>query len=385
MLRSKLPESNKAILAEIKKIVEDNGAIDFASALPCVDMPAELSTLVEKYIRDGKNQYAPVEGIPELRKNISDYFETYYNHKYNPDTEITITAGGTEAVWAAITAIIHEDDEVIVIEPSYENYIPAVRINGATPIFVSLREPDYKIDWNEVIRMVNQRTRMIIVNTPHSPSGKVYCEDDFKNLQKIVAGNKIIVLCDETFSSLTYDQTFVSISKFPVLAKQTVLICSLSTALNATGWKTGVCLAPADYTKEIRKIHNYICNGSNAAIQYAMAGTVNNSELFSKIRTEYKRKRDLLASLLKGSKYKFKPSQGTWFQTIDYSEVSSENDRDFALRLVKDFGVAVFPMSTYYHDKSKANVVRLCFSRPDDVIKKGVECLLNAQEKINKN
>lgn len=386
MLRSKLPESNKTILAEIKKITEQTGAVDFASAIPSSDMPKELSALAAKYIKGGKNQYAPVEGIPVLRQSVSDFYQKCFGKKYNPETEVTITAGATEAVWATISAIVHEDDEVIVIEPAYENYIPAIRMNGGTPIFVSLREPNYKVDWNEVIRMVNQRTRMIIINTPNSPSGIVYSDEDFKNLQKIVVGSKIIVLSDETFGSLTYEKPFVSISKFPVLAKQSVLISSLGKSFNATGWKTGICLAPADYTKEIRRIHNYICNGSNAAMQYAMAEVITTKpEMLDAIKEAYKKKRDLLCSLLKGSKYKLLPSQGTWFQTIDFSEISKDRDTDFALLLAKEFGVATFPMSTYYHDKIKVNVLRLCFARPDDIIKKGVECLLKAQQKLSKN
>lgn len=381
MLRSKLPETIKTALAEVQKLAsETSGCIDLASAVPGLDMPQPLKNGIIKHIHDGHSQYAPVEGLYALRETVSGLYSSNHNRKYNPETEVTITAGASEAIWSAITAVVHEDDEVIIIEPSHENYVPAIRINGGTPLFVTLRHPDYRVDWNEVIRMVNQRTKMIIVNTPHTPSGMVYSDSDYKNLQKIVSGSKIIVLADETFGSLTYGKPFVSIAGYPALAKQSIVITSLSKALNATGWKTGVCCAPADITREIRRMHNYICNGSNAAAQYAISDLLSSSpDILLKIRDAYQLKRDLLCQLLKNSNYKLVPSEGTWFQLIDYSAISTESDKDFCLRLIKDYGVVAFPMSVYYHGKTKDNVIRLCFARPDDVIRKGVERLLKAK------
>lgn len=381
MLRSKLPENPKTALAEIVKTAAmDGNCLDLASAVPGLDMPQQLKAAIAKHIQNGKNQYVPVEGLGILRKTMAGVIEKFHHYQYNPDTEITITSGASEAIWAAITAIIHEDDEVIIIEPSYENYVPAVRINGGTPIFVTLRHPNYRIDWNEVIRMINQRTKMIIINSPHTPSGMVYTEADYQNLQKIVVGNKITVLSDETFGSLTYGKPFVSISQFPQLARQAIVISSLSKALNATGWKTGVCCAPADITKEIRRIHNYICNGSNAPAQHAIAELLQQTpEILLKIRDAYQAKRNLLCSLLDGSKYRLIPSEATWFQLVDYSGISSDSDKDFCMRLAKECGVLTFPMSTYYHDKTQTNVLRICFARPDDIIKRGVANMLKAQ------
>ncbi len=380
MLRSKLPETTRTALGEIQKIAsESSDCIDFAAAVPGLDMPQPLKNGIIRHIQDGRSQYVPIEGLEDLRKTMAGFYENFHSHKYNPDTEITITAGASEAIWAAITAVVHEDDEVIVIEPSHENYVPAIRINGGTPLFVTLRHPDYRVDWNEVIRMVNQRTKMIIINSPHTPSGMVYSDDDFRNLQKIVAGSKITVLADETFSSLTYGSKFVSIANYPALAKQSIVITSLSKALNATGWKTGLCCAPADITKEIRRMHNYICNGSNAAAQYAMSDLLKSApDILLKIRDAYQLKRDLVCRQLKDSRFKLIPSESTWFQLLDYSAISSDCDKDFCKRLAKDFGVLAFPMSVYYHDNTKTNVIRICFARPDDIIKKGVERLLKA-------
>lgn len=377
MLRSKLPETNKALTDLKKQFAQMENCVDLAAAIPGIDMPETLKKGIAKYIQGAKNQYAPVEGIPNLRKAVSDYYDQTFGHKYNPETEVTITAGATEALWAAITAIIHEDDEVIILEPSYENYVPAVRINGGTPIFVTLKHPSYRVDWNEVIRMVNQRTKMIIINSPHTPSGMTYTEEDFKNLQKIVVGNKITVLSDETFGALSYSTPFISIAKFPALAKQSIVISSLGKAFNASGWKTGTCAAPADITKEIRRMHNYICNGSNAPVQYAMADLMN-GDIFDKARDLYKKKRDLVCQLLKGSKYKVIPAEGTWFQLVDYSDITKDSDKDFCLRLAKDFGVLTYPMSPYYHDKQKTTVIRICFARPDELLKKGIERMLKA-------
>ena len=381
MLRSKLPESNKTVLSNIQKYIQQNEVVDLATSLPDCRMPEKLSALIMKYIKEGKNQYAPIEGVLSLRKSVSDYYANNFSKKYNPETEITITNGATEAVWDSITAIVHEDDEVIIIEPSYENYVPAIRLNGGIPVFVTLKPPFYKIDWNEVIRMVSQRTRMIILSTPHIQTGVGYTDEDFKSLSKVISGSKIILLCDDSFKTFVYDNNFLSIAKYPVLTKQTIIVSSLSKELSATGWKTGYCIAPNDYSKEIRKIHNYICNGSNAVFQYAAAEFLNlGTDYFDTLCKEYKQKRDLLCSMLKGSKYKFIPCQSTWFQIVDCSEVSKLSDKDFALELCEKYGVAVFPMSVYYHDKTKSNIVRICFARSIKTIEKGVKCLLNAQK-----
>ncbi len=381
MIRSKLPEKSKSALAEIKKIAAGSSdCIDLAAAVPGLDIPQQLKNGIAKHLQNVTSQYVPVEGLGQLREKIAGYLDRVHGYKYDPVSEITVTAGASEAVWAAITAIIHEDDEVIIIEPSHENYVPAVRINGGTPIYVTLKHPNYRVDWNEVIRMINQRTKMIIINSPHTPSGMVYTDDDYRNLQKIVVGNKITVLADETFSFLTFGKPFVSITKFPALAKQSIVVASLSKAFNATGWKTGVCCAPADITAEIRRMHNYICNGSNSTFQYAVSELLqNNPEILEKIRDAYQTKRDLVCKLMANSKYKLIPSEGSWFQLVDYSEISTESDTDFCLRLAKDYGVAAFPMSTYYHDKTKTNVIRICFARPDEVLRKGVERLLKVK------
>ena len=378
MLRSKLPESAKAALKELTRISQSPDCVDFLSAVPGCDMPLPLKQKLIAHIEHGYSQYAPQEGIPQLRKTMAKYYEKAFGRKYNPETELTVTAGSSAAVWAAITAVIHEDDEVIIMEPSHSNYVPAVKINGGTPIFVTLRHPKYQVDWNEVNRMINQRTKMIIINSPHIPSGRMFTDSDFRNLQRIVVGNKIIVLMDETLAATAYETEYTSIAKYPSLAKQSIIISSLSKSLNATGWKTGICAAPADITKEIRRFHSHICNGSNTAAQYAINDIMTQeTHLFLQIRDEYKAKRDLLCSLMKGSKYKLIPAEGSWFQLVDFSDVSKETDKDFALKLAKDFGVAVLPMSSYYHDKTKTSVVRICFARQDDTIREGVRRMLN--------
>ena len=378
MLRSKLPESAKTALKDLTKLAQSDGVIDFMTTVPDCDMPAPLKERLLSRIGDSGCRYAPLEGIPQLRRTMAKYYEKTFGHRYNPETELTVTAGSSPAVWAAISALIHEDDEVIIVEPAHSNNVPAVKINGGTPIFVSLKWPDYQIDWSEVIRMINQRTKMIIINSPHIPSGRIFTDDDFRNLQKIVVGNKIIVLVDETLSTTAYEKPYISAAKYPSLAKQSILISSLSKCLDATGWKTGICAAPADITKEIRRFHSHICNGGNPVAQYAIDDIITkDEELFFKIRDTYKAKRDLLCSLLKGSKYKFVPAESSWFQVVDYSEISKENDRDFCLRLAKEFGVAAYPMSAYYHDKTKTNVIRICFARHDDTIREGVKRMLN--------
>ncbi|MBR6177756.1 MAG: aminotransferase class I/II-fold pyridoxal phosphate-dependent enzyme [Bacteroidales bacterium] len=382
MLRSKLPETTLKTAIDIIDAAEKYNAVDLACSVPDFNMSQSLVDSIAKHISNGKNQYSPIEGIMPLRKTVAEVYNQEFGAQYNPETDITITAGSTEAVWTAISAIVHEDDEVIVFEPVYENYVPAIRLNGGTPIFITLKYPDYRIDWNEVIRWVNQRTKMIIISNPHIPTGAVLSEDDMQKLQKIVAGSKIVILSDETYGSFHYDTPISSVAKYPVLAKQSIVISSLGKSFNATGWKTGTCCAPADITAEIRKMHNYICNGSNTAIQYAFADflpDVLNGEL-SQVRNLYMHKRNLLCDLLKGSKYNVKPTEGSWFQTVDCSAVTPDPDSEFALKLVNQYGVAVFPMSMFYHDKSKSSVIRICFAREDDTIRRGVEGLLKAVE-----
>ena len=378
MLRSKLPESAKTALKDLTKIAQSDGCIDLMTTVPDCDMPLPLRERLIARLGDSSCHYAPLEGIPQLRRTMARYYEKTFGHRYNPETELTVTSGSSPAVWAAITALIHEDDEVIIMEPSHSNYVPAIKINGGTPIFLTLKYPEYQVDWSELNRMINQRTKMIIINSPHIPSGRIFTDEDFRNLQKIVVGNKITVLADETLSTTAYEKPYISAAKYPSLAKQSILISSLSKCLDATGWKAGICAAPADITKEIRRFHSHICNGGNAVAQYAINDIISqDEELFFKIRDSYKAKRDLLCSLLRGSKYKFTPTEGSWFQLVDFSEVSKESDRDFCLRLAKEFGVAAYPMSAYYHDKTKTSVIRICFARQDETIREGVRRMLN--------
>ena len=382
MLRSKLPDNTLKTAIEILDAAAKNQAVDLACSVPDFNMSQDLIDSIARHISNGKNQYSPIEGIMPLRQVTAEVYLKEFGAQYNPETDITITAGSTEAVWTAISAIVHEDDEVIVFEPVYENYVPAIRLNGGTPIFITLKYPDYRIDWNEVIRCVNQRTKMIIISNPHIPTGAVLSEEDMQKLQKLVAGSKIVILSDETYGSFHYNTPISSVAKYPVLAKQSIVISSLGKSFNATGWKTGTCCAPADITAEIRKMHNYICNGSNTAIQYAFSDFlpgISNGEL-AKVRELYHRKRDLLCDLLKDSKYKLKPTEGSWFQTVDCSDVTPDPDTEFALKLVNQYGVAVFPMSMFYHDKNKSSVIRICFAREDETIKRGVEGLLKAAE-----
>ena len=382
MLRSKLPENTLKTAFEILDAAAKNNAVDIACSVPDFNMPQCLVKSIAKHISNGRNQYSPIEGILPLRTAMAGIYNKEFGAQYDPETEVTITAGSTEAVWTAISAVVHEDDEVIVFEPVYENYVPAIRLNGGTPVFIALKYPDYKIDWNEVMRSVNQRTKMIIISNPHIPTGKVMTDEDMRMLQKTIAGSKIVILSDETFGSFVYEGPLSSVSKYPVLAKQSIVISSLGKSFNATGWKTGTCCAPADYTAEIRKMHNYICNGSNTAIQYAFSDFLpddGNGEI-AQVRELYLHKRNLLCDLLKDSKYKLTPTEGSWFQAIDCSDVTADLDYDFALRLVTQYGVAVFPMSMFFHDKNKSNIIRVCFAREDDTIKRGVERLLEAEK-----
>ncbi|MCF6239937.1 MAG: methionine aminotransferase [Bacteroidales bacterium] len=376
MIRSKLPNVGTSIFAVMTEMANKHNALNLSQGFPDFNPPKKLIELVTKNMRAGFNQYAPMPGVMKLREQIAVKTEALYGYAYNPETEITITSGATEAIFTSITAFIQEGDEVIIFEPAYDSYAPVIKANGGSPVYVAVKLPEYKIDWDEVNKMVNARTRMIIINTPHNPSGSVLSPEGMEKLSKLVSGTKIMILADEVYEHIVFDGLeHQSIVKYKELVERSIVISSFGKTYHATGWKMGYCLAPENITKEIRKIHQFNVFAVNTPIQYAIADFLDDKNAYLQLGNFYQNLRDEFLKLLEGTKFKFTPSKGTYFQLLDYSDISDEKDTDFAARLIKEFGIASVPVSAFYHDAFDAKVLRFCFAKSSDTLKKAAELL----------
>jgi methionine transaminase len=377
MINSKLPNVGTTIFTIMSKMAEEYNAINLSQGFPDFEVSAELIELINKYMQSGKNQYAPMPGIMPLREIIAEKTYRLYSLKYNPETEITVTAGGTQAIYTAITSIIREDDEVIVFEPSYDCYLPAIELNGGRPVFIQLKQPDYAIDWNEVQKAINSRTKMIIINTPHNPTGTILTASDLERLSKITAGSNIVILSDEVYEHILFDgYEHQSVARFPKLAERSFIVSSFGKTFHATGWKVGYCVAPAVLMTEFRKVHQFMVFSVNTPIQYALAEFLQNEKNYAGLEKFYQEKRDYFAKLLKGSKFGLKPSSGTYFQLLDYSKISEEKEMAFAEYLTKKIGVASIPVSVFYHKIFDNKVLRFCFAKSNETLEKAAEKLM---------
>ena len=376
MFTSKLPNTGYSAFSVLSKMAADFNAINLIQGFVESECPSELIENVNKYIREGYNQYAPYEGILSLREIISEKVEKNHSQKYDPSTEITITGGGNQAINTAVTAFVKENDEVIIFEPAYDCYAPIVKLNGGVPVYIKLKEPDYSIDWNEVNLSVTSRTKMIIINTPHNPTGRILEEEDLKHLAKVVSGSKIIILSDEVFEYIVFNEhAHISISTVEALKQRSIIVSSFGKMFNTNGWLIGYCLAPEKLMKEYRKIQQYQIFSVNAPLQYAIYDFMKETKDFSFISKPFREQHELLISLVDESKFKLLPVQGTYFQLLDYSSISSEKDKAFATLLTTDFGVATVPLSAFYHDSINSNIIRICFAKSNKVLEEAAERL----------
>ncbi|MBN2682122.1 MAG: methionine aminotransferase [Bacteroidales bacterium] len=377
MINSKLPNVGTTIFTIMSKMAEEYNAINLSQGFPDFEVSAELIELINKHMKAGKNQYAPMPGIMPLREIIAEKTYNLYSLKYNPETEITVTAGGTQAIYTAITSIVREDDEVIVFEPSYDCYLPAIELNGGRPIFIQLKQPDYSIDWNEVQKAISSRTKMIIINSPHNPTGSIMTAFDLEKLSKITAGSNIVILSDEVYEHILFDgYEHQSVARFPKLAERSFIVSSFGKTFHATGWKMGYCVAPAVLMAEFRKVHQFLVFSVNTAIQYALAEFLQNENNYKGLEKFYQEKRDYFAKLLKGSRFGLKPASGTYFQLLDYSKISEEKEIAFAEYLTKKVGVASIPVSVFYHKTFDNKVLRFCFAKSNETLEKAAEKLI---------
>ncbi len=375
-IKSRLPNAGTSIFAVMSGLANEVGAINLSQGFPDFPISMELVDLVNQFMHKGFNQYAPMPGVLVLREAIAAKAFNTFGITYDPVSEITITAGATEGIFCVITAMIHPGDEAIVIEPAYDSYAPAVELSGGIVRFSSLQVPSYTINWPEVESLINSRTKMIIINTPHNPTGSVLSASDMMHLDRITRNTNIVVMSDEVYEHLIFDGIrHESACYYPDLAARSFVLGSFGKTFHTTGWKTGFILAPAVLMAEVRKVHQFVVFASNTPIQYAVADYLKNKENYLQLPSFYQQKRDLFVDLLKESRFRVIPSYGTYFQLLDYSAISDEKEMDFAVRVTKEFGLASVPVSSFYHDKQDNHVLRFCFAKTDETLIKAAKIL----------
>lgn len=369
-ITSKLPNVGTTIFSVMSALANEHKAINLSQGFPNFDCSDNLKKLVNKYIEKGYNQYAPMPGVPELREKIAQKIEASYGAKVDPDTEITITAGGTQAIFTAIAAFVQPGDEVIIFEPAYDSYRPSIEVFGGFPIVYQLEAPGYSIDWKAFSKLITQRTRMIIINTPHNPTGTTLKKEDLLKLQQITASSEILILSDEVYEHLIFDgQQHQSTLRFPDLFKRTLAIYSFGKTFHSTGWKIGYCVAPQQLMKEFRKVHQFNVFSVNTPLQYGIADFLTNPEEYLGLNNFYQEKRDFFLEMIKNSRFKPIHCEGTYFQLVDYSAISDEKDSDFVKRLTIEHGVAAIPVSVFYSGHRNDKVIRFCFAKTEKLLK----------------
>jgi methionine aminotransferase len=375
-IKSKLPNTGTSIFAVMTQLAREHNAVNLSQGFPDFPVSSRMIDLVTKYMKSGFNQYAPMPGVPELRTAISKMFEENHGVTYNADTEINIVAGATQGIFTAISAFIKPGDEAIIFEPAYDSYAPAIEVNGGLVKYSQMSAPDFRINWDEMKKMINHMTRLIVINSPHNPTGTVLHEDDLKQLEKITRGTDIIVLSDEVYEHLIFDGLqHQSVCRFPELRERSLVVGSFGKTFHATGWKTGFVLAPEYLMKEFRKVHQFVVFAVNTPMQYAVAEYLQDSSNYSNLGNFYQQKRDFFAKAVKQSRFKVLPSSGTYFQLLDYSAISDETELDFGIRLIKEFGIAGVPISSFYNKKTENKTMRFCFAKEESTLTKAAEIL----------
>lgn len=377
-IQSKLPGVSTTIFSVMSKLAAEYNAINLSQGFPDYSADPKLVELVNEAMKDGFNQYAPMPGNQLLKETIAQKVKNLYNVKYDPDTEITVTAGGTQAIFTALAAIINSGDEVIIFEPAYDCYAPTIRLLGGIVKTYELAPPAYEIDWDMVKKLFTSSTRMIILNSPQNPTGSILSKEDMKSLIKLISGTDILILSDEVYEHLIYDdQKHNSVMLFPELRERSFIIASFGKLLHATGWKLGYCLAPELLTKEFRKVHQFNVFSVNSPMQQAIAHYIQEPSNYNGIGSFFQQKRDYFRSLMKESRFKLLPCHGSYFQCVSYNDISDEKDTDFSERLIREFGVASIPVSAFYQKGTDHKIIRFCFAKENTTLALAAEKLTN--------
>jgi methionine aminotransferase len=373
---SKLPSVGTTIFTVMSKLAADTGAINLSQGFPDFDCDPALVDAVARHMREGRNQYAPMQGVPVLRQAIAAKFKDIYGATYDPDTEVTVTSGGTEAIFNAVAMVIHPGDEGIVFEPCYDSYVPAIELNGGRAIVIPLRYPHYSVPWEEVRAAITPRTRLMMFNSPHNPTGTVLSSSDMVELARIVAGSEITIVSDEVYEHIIFDNLrHESMARYDALRARSVIVGSFGKTYHVTGWKVGYAVAPVELTTEFRKVHQFTTFATNTPTQYALAEFVAARKGYPELPAFYQRKRDLFLRLIEGSRFTPLRSRGTYFQLLDYSAITDEEDMAFALRLTREHGVASIPTSAFLYRQQAPKVLRFCFAKQDETLERAAERL----------
>ncbi len=379
MITSKLPATGTTIFTVMSALAKEHNAINLSQGFPDFPCPPALQAALELYIEQGFNQYAHMAGAISLRQAIANKVALTYGATVNPETDITITAGGTQAIFTAIAATVHAGDEVIYFTPAYDSYAPAVVLQGGKPIAIELQQPDYRTPWEQVKDAITPRTRMIIINTPHNPSGTIMTSRDMRTLQELVRNTNIVILSDEVYEHIVFDgKVHESVLRYPELAARSFVVYSFGKTYHVTGWKMGYCIAPEALMREFRKVHQYLVFSVNHPAQLAFGEIMETQpRLWQELPQFYQRKRDLFISRLQGSRFSIRPSQGTYFQLLGYENITEEIDTALAERWTKEIGVASIPVSVFYGPPVQNKVLRFCFAKSDAVLEEAAERLRN--------
>lgn len=375
---SKLPAVGTTIFTVMSSLAQEYKAINLSQGFPDFPMDPELIEQVYRAMTGGANQYTHMNGYPQLRERIAEKTASCYGAVVDPQTEITVTPGATYAIYTALTCVLRPGDEVIAFEPAYDSYIPNIEVNGAKPVLVPLTFPDYSIDWDRVKAALSPRTRMILLNTPHNPTGTVWKESDFRALEALVEGSDILIMSDEVYEHITFDgYRHPSILGFPALRERAFACFSFGKAYHCTGWKIGYCIAPPALTAEFRKVHQFNCFSTNTPAQAGLANYLERTEAYLGLPAFFQRKRDFFLEHMRESRFRWLDSKGSYFVLGSYGHFSQEKDTDFAVRLTREYGVAVIPVSVFYRGGKDDKVVRFCFAKKESTLEEAARRLIS--------
>ena len=375
--KSKLPELPESIFTTMSMMAKTENALNLSQGFPDFPPDAKLLDCVHEAMRKDYHQYAPLGGIYPLREQIAEKIERCYGVSYHPQKEITVTVGATQAIFTAITAFVYPGDEVIVLKPAYDCYEPTIVANGGRPVLVQMKGKEHQVDWDEVAGCITSKTRMIIINTPHNPSGRVFSREEMQRLENMLKGTDILLVSDEVYEHLVFDGLqHESASRFPDLASRSLVCASFGKTFHVTGWKMGYCAAPEYLMKEFQKIHEFAVFCVNHPLQHALTAYLKNPEHYLGLGKFFEKKRNLFIEGIANSRFKLEPTQGTYFQLLDYSEISEESDVQMAERLTKDYGIASIPISVFNKDLVDNRQLRFCFAKKEETLNKAIDILL---------
>lgn len=375
-IHSKLPDVGTTIFTVMSALANECKAVNLGQGFPDFPMSTVLTGLVNEAMNNGYNQYSSMPGWMPLREAIAEKIELLYKAKVHPDTEVTITPGGTYAIYTAVTSVLQPGDEVIVFQPGYDSYIPNIVINGGVPVLIDLQFPDYKVNWNEVRQKITPATRMIFLNSPHNPTGAVLLDEDIQQLRSIVQGTNIIIISDEVYEHIVFDNVpHCSILRYPDLRERSFVCFSFGKVYHCTGWKLGYCVAPPAFTAAFRKVHQFNCFSCHTPSQAALATFLRDKDSYATLGAFLQQKRDYFLQLMQQTRFTMLDSKGSYFVCARYNRISDESDKDFAIRITKEFGVAAIPVSAFYQNGTDHKVIRFCFSKKEETLQLAAERL----------